>query len=470
MSMDEITELVGKDCPIMTTAVSASNDGASSQITKLTKQRDGVLSVLSTIKGLMIPEVITEAAEFSTGVPYYKTPDSIPTSAAANYGVTTTINGNIRDWQIDVVSPYDDTSNFVKLSDVSFSFDGINGTPIVSSGGSLIYCGSPSTYERCLVSTSTALSSAPYTNLVTVSAGTVPDDISSVNYITSSVTSTEYASGGSYYNANINKWMNDYDFGIDHLYHPLDQTGTYGIIAQLSVMTSGATTISANKTKIDNMDSSYRDYSQWTPLVSGADVEYYYENQFLVSGDMTSYFPVSADLLIDCGDDGSKGCIVSTAEYISPSGASYTDFTIIMLLDPLMTSPETSGLPSSAMNLSFYDDVTNNNRLLSITLSGDVVPISGAIWVDYVTFYAPGDLTSTIPTGSTLICEFTPSGSGDTVYFTPRYFTVYECEHKQDIRENGEGDNINYWDKTLVTISNGLPITKNISVVNIVGS
>jgi hypothetical protein len=476
MSLDGITELVGKDCPIMTFAMDSSSSGTVDQLAKLNRQKAGVEDVLNQIKGLIVPEIEIEASKFTSGVPYYKTPDSVPTSSAANYGVTTAINGNVRDWQIEIVSPYNNTSNFIKISGTSFSFDGIGATPIVPSAGALIYCGGD-TYTRCLVSTSTASSSAPYTNIVTVSAGSVPDNISSVNYVTSSVLSTSYASGGIHYNSKIDKWMKDYDFGIDHLYHPLGTTGTYGIVAQITSMTAGANVISNNKTKTDGMDGAYRDYSQWVSLVSGSSLEYVRENEFLVSGNMLSSFPVSADLLIDCGSDGSKGCIVSSAQYFEPSGASYTDFTITMVLEPYMASPATSALPTSAFKLNFIDDVDGSvtgivDRLLSISLSGsESNPITAFKWIDSVTFYTPGDLTSLVPTGSILICDFTPKSEEDeheNYHFTPRYFSVYACEHKSDLRENADGNYLLYADKTSVVLTNGLPITNKLSCVNVV--
>jgi hypothetical protein len=94
------------------------------------------------------------------------------------------------------------------------------------------------------------------------------------------------------------------------------------------------------------------------------------------------------------------------------------------------------------MNIVFTDD------LLSIQIAGGS-EIEGIEYENSVTFNCIGDQTSTLVAGTLLICEFEEE-------LTTRYFTVSSSVHLED----------EHADSTLVKLTNGLPITQNITTIN----
>lgn len=224
------------------------------------------------------------------------------------------------------------------------------------------------------------------------------------------------------------------------------------------------------------------------------------------------------DILNDCGVDKDKGGKVGISTYIPISASSYTECTVVTNILGYLNSPDLSAsilsMNTSAMNIMFDED------FLSATIYHDTVTIgtssyacildhtsslsnepgsgvdwetyweivyinspyptwssgkyyrtdgvsalSGAIRIDDVTFICPGDLVTTSElvsgnnnTGTTLICDFDDNYTSPL--FTPRFFTVYYSEHKSDPLS----------DKTKVIISDGLPITQNITSVSVVSS
>lgn len=222
-------------------------------------------------------------------------------------------------------------------------------------------------------------------------------------------------------------------------------------------------------------------------------------------------YQAGEDILCDCGVDKVKGSRIGYSVYTPASASSYTECTIVASINGYLNCPETSAsflsMSTSAMNITFDED------FLSATVYNDVVsvgasafacildhtsssltepvsgvnwetywenvsvnattpvwetdkyyratsdtPISGAIRIDDVTFQCPGNLVTTSVlvsgadnSGTILKCEF-----DDT--FTPRFFTVYYSEYKSNPLA----------DKTKITISDGLPITQNITSVSVV--
>lgn len=221
------------------------------------------------------------------------------------------------------------------------------------------------------------------------------------------------------------------------------------------------------------------------------------------------------DILSDCGVDKVKGGKVGFSEYTPLSASSYTECTIISSINGYLNSPETSAsflsMETSAMNITFdedfisayvYNDIVSvgtsafacvlDHTSSSLTEPGsganwetywEVVsvnavtpiweidkyyrktsetPIPGVIRIDDVTFQCPGDLVTTSilvsgadNSGTVLRCEFYGTY---TSWFSPRFFTVYYSEHKSNPLA----------DKTKITISEGLPITQNITSVSVV--
>ncbi len=425
--LNDIDNLLWYSAPIMTYAASASDASTTDQMAQLQSEKTAVENILSSATA-NVSGAVTSIAASSSGIPLFY----------GNFGVTTD-----RDWFIDAVSLMNlynlsasPTSAFSCSGDVKSSFP---------SGSLLVIDNGVDGYSRAYVYSSTSTSGASATTTVRVTAGTLATGIVTSHLAhVYDVTSTN---GPTYYTSEtaLQKWMNDFDFAYDHLNHAMDATGTYGINARIAALSAGTSTMTSNKNKYDSMDATYREYSDWTPILaaSGSNVDYIEQNQFICSGNLTSTFISGAQLLIDCGVDGVKGCTVSWSEYIPTSAASYTDCTIVMNVSAYMYSPSTSALATSAMNLNFDTDFQ------TMSISGGA-SVSGSVYFDPVTFRCPGDLTSILTVGTSLVADF-----NDT--FTPRYFTVYAVEHVNDSQA----------DHTKVTISNGLPLTTNISVVNI---
>jgi hypothetical protein len=215
------------------------------------------------------------------------------------------------------------------------------------------------------------------------------------------------------------------------------------------------------------------------------------------------------DILCDCGVDKVKGGKVGISTYIPISAASYTECTIVANMNEYLNSPTLSAsilaMSTSAMNIMFDEDfltATIYHDTVSIGTSAfscildhtssatnepgtginwetyweaitvnspgaawvsgvyyradGAAPLSGVIRVDDVTFRCPGDLTSELASGAVLMCAFDDEYT--TPAFTPRFFTVYYSEYLSDPLA----------DTTKVTISDGLPITQNITSVSIV--
>lgn len=417
--MEKLDELIGKDYPIMTYALSSSTTATTDQLASLIAEKEAIENVLSTINTDFETYILNTSIDMNGYVYTYDT-----------YSID-----NIRDWQIEVVTPISLTSLSSSASNV-FTCDGNVTTTFPAE--KIIYCDNTTYVSRCIVSSSSHNSG---TTTVTISAGDILPSISQVYDITSVHISSSFT------DENIIKWMDDFDFAYDHLHHPMNQTGTYGILARISMLQSASDTVTLNKNKQDQMDSVYRQYTTWTPIVSGSDIEYINEISFSCPSDMTSIFTSGSDLLIDCGVDKQKGSKVQTSTYILPSAASYTECVIVYDIEAYMETPATSALPTSAMNFAFDDTI------LSLYIGGD--EILGVEYVDPMTFKCPNDLTSELTTGTSLIGIFPDVDEDD---FSPRYFNVYGSEHKSNPQA----------DRTIVTINEGLPITSNIEVVNII--
>jgi len=437
--MDKITELVGKDYTIMTYALTTSTSAANDQLTKLQAEKIAITSVMNTIRTDLSVGIHEKAISISK-TEYFD----------VSYGGIT-----VRDWGIGVLSEislsgisYISATQFKCIGDKTNIFT--TSKPIIISNTTL--SSSVSGSIRSFVSSSSYDLGYTYIN---VSGIGIPSSISHVYSITTSHTST-----AGIYSDQIEKWMDDYDFAYDHLNCPVGVNGTYGINARIASLSTGMTIVDANKTKQDNMDNVYRQYTTWSPLVSISAGTLEYDDtapdniiSFYCSGDMTTNIPSGSDLLIDCGVDKQKGCKVTKVEYIPVSAASYTECTLIMDINAYMTSPSTSAVATSAMYMTFDD------AFQTISVSGS--DIHGAIYVDGVTFVCPGNMESVLLSGGVdnvgatqLVATFGPSTEE---YFSPRYFTVYNSIHLSNPHAN----------QTKVTIGEGLPITQNIETVSI---
>jgi hypothetical protein len=269
------------------------------------------------------------------------------------------------------------------------------------------------------------------------------------------------------YGTTMDTYVSDFDFAYDHLYHPLGVTGTYGIIGRIEALSGGQLTVNANKNKQDAINAAYMPYTEWTVTVSGAHVSFYDDGSdptsassmaFTCDSDMTStftYSPSGRRLLVDCGVDKQKGCEVLLSYYTEPQWTTYTEVTIT--INP---SGYTSSPALSALYINFDNPPPSSSEphleTINISGSGGPIPISGATYQDVVTFIVVGDQTSTYVHDLPIICTY---DSGND-----RYFLVYESQ----LRTGTETLINRLAGKTLVKLTNGIPITTNITSVSIV--
>jgi len=477
--MNKITELIGKEYSIMTYALSTSTSAATNQLDSLIEERDAILDIMSVNILSPMNSYLTNKATSLGGT----------LVTFGSYGV-----GNIGEWVIYIRNKifinslsYNNSNSFMCIGqDMTYTF----------TTNKQLLCNLGGTYVRCNVVSSTYTTDT----IVTVSGGELTSDLSEIydvsatytpgytfldnnsvvkdnvtfvdeetfttsslhnlpvgleietnlgittimtyegdgkytvfpNILTSSLNTVGVPEGISWNNdATIIKYISNYDFAYDHLYHPLGSTGTYGILGKISALSSGMDIMNFNKNKQDQINSIYREYTTWSPLPETP----IYENEmtFYYPSDMTSVFTSGAPLLIDCGVDGNKGVDVISSEYI---GDPYTK--VIIIPDILETySKSTSG---STMNITFTDN------LLSVQISGGSF-LTDVEYEDGVTFNYPGN---ELPEETKLICTF------DDSLIPIRYFIVSGSE------------TINtHTNSTMVKLGNGLPITENMTTINI---
>lgn len=441
--MDGITEFVGKTAPIMTYASGSSVDSITAQIAKLNSEKTAVEGVLTKITNDLT--VVLNAKAISLGGTL---------STFGQFGIK-----NVGEWIITIgPNKYNMTYNFLDNTTVQDH----------------VTC--PTTASKFVISAAhdiplgtvvtTSCSPIPVTilgkvgNTYTVDPENLNNTISTVGLVATGLWDSD---------AIITKFVSDFDFAYDHLNAPLSATATYGINANLASLASSSISVAANKVKTDNMDSIYRSYTQWTKVLDNTDpllpdVGYYIDPEtgddtkmmFYCSNDMTSTFPVSADILIDCGVDKQKGGIVDTCTYVPVSAGDYTEVTIVINTDGYMATYPVS---ASFADINMAFDNPPSASLLSVQVFGGLFStISGVVYNDLVSFLCPGDMTSTIPSGAIIVATYDdlPVEEGGTPI---RYFTVYASEHKSSTDAN----------RTIVTISNGLELTTNIEAVSIVG-
>jgi hypothetical protein len=456
--MNTITELVGKNYPVMTYALSESTTSVNNQYADAVNEKNAVISVLSSCNTNVRNEIQKAATALSGYQTIYSDFGSYDSTRGWPYdsSVTTGDPGNLNHWVINTVESIS-VSGLSTSGASAFSCFG-DETGHFPSGSTMLWLDEDENkWARVLITETKLISGATsgseddmtYVSVSAESLGyTIPSGITDIctiidtyNYSSSYIT-TNYP--------NIATWSNKFLFALDHLTLPLNSSsgGTYGLNAKVGALSLGSASVAANKTKQDLVDYVYREFTTWTPVTSTA--SYVSVNSFLCpGGDMTSEFPSGTDLLIDMGIDNEVGCVVSASEYIPAWRSTYTEATVVLNVSGYIYSPATSALPLSAVTFSLDEDLIS----VSVSSHSGITPIPGAIYQDPVTIIWPGDITSTIPSGSTLICEFS---SGDTEYFTPRYFTVYHVELEHDIRAG----------KTLVTVQDGLPLTENVWQIN----
>jgi hypothetical protein len=259
----------------------------------------------------------------------------------------------------------------------------------------------------------------------------------------------------------ITKYISDFDFAYDHLNAALS-AAIYSVQGKIDALTASLATVNTNKTHQDDMNSIYLGYTQWQKVFDNTtalpDVTYYggTGNQFSCSGDVLNttmpYLSAGADLLIDCGLDGKRGCIISDSSYIPVSAGNYTLVTIVA--DVRSYPPD---LVSGEVNITF--DNPPSAALLSVTPSGGS-PITGLVYNDTVSFTCLGNVTGTLVQGTKLIAHY------NDILTEYRYFSVHASEYNP---VSGGPYNPTDADKTIFTISNGLTITPNITSVSVVG-
>lgn len=457
--MDTITELVGKDYPIMTYAVSASDTSISDEYTHAVNEKNAIIGVLSSCNTNIRSEIQVAATSLSG----YQTIYTDFGLYNSNWGwpydstVTTSSTGSVTHWLIDVVTSVD-VSGLTTSGASAFVCDGDKTSYfIVDDNIPMLWLDKDTnTWARVIITESILISGATsgseddmtYVSVSAEALGyTIPTgithicDITSTYNYTSSYITTNYP--------NIATWSNKFLFALDHLTLPLNSSsgGTYGINAKVGALAQGYTMITANKTKQDLMDYVYREFTTWEEFATAT---YVSENSFLSPGNLTSTLPSGTDLLIDMGVDNEVGCIVSASEYIPAWRSTYTEATVIYNLYGYIYDPETSALPISAVTITLDDGFT------SVSVSGGP-NLPGARYVDPVTIIWPGDITSIIPSGTSLVCDYDNLLPPEPPqHVTPRYFTVYNVSVEHDDRAN----------KTLVTVQDGLPLTEHVWRVN----
>jgi hypothetical protein len=433
--MNTIDELVSKNYPINVYALDQGTTSVETQLNDLYNERDTLSDILNTITIELSSAVIDKSDTMNGFHSIYQ--NSGGQTEYGPYGVS-----SVRNWCID-------TGN-----DSGFTVNGMFNTFSILNGdftssfpsGSDIICANNTDdqHVKCTITLSQYVSGYNLTTVHTSSHNMITKTITNVYYITGTYNSSTFT------DYNLVKYMNDFDFIYDHLNHPMDLTGTYGIKARIQLMEQGQNTINANSNKMAQMDNVYRQYSSWVPVLSGSEIEYINETSFRCDTDKTELFSTDKELLIDCGIDKIKGCKVKSTEYIPLWLNDYTEVTITIDINGYIENEQTSSLPVSALNISFEDNFTT----VKYFSNDEYIIIPDVHYVDELTFYLPTDLTSLLPTGTKIIVEYNEDFPKNI-----RYFTIYEIENKINT----------YADTTIVNVYDGLPITENISIVNVLG-
>lgn len=377
--MNTLDKLLSKDYNYMQYAMNSSTDTTAQQIIDLTAERDVLIDTLDTITSEMLTYLGSDPNNF------------LHTNATAGFGVTTapSPSGNVSEWSVFV-----DITNSISLSadgDISFIAGGDETSRFTSDLLILCDCGTDGLIP-------VIVSDSEYnvgTNSTSVSAGPAYSD---GHFITTNLLNlVEY--DHVYSSTPELNWDNDpyivqrqneYIFTYDHLYHPLGSSGSYGVVPRLAALIAAAGMISNNKTQADSSTSNYLRFTNWgdgtvtgvTPVVKDALLDNSGVNtvtfesvvSFSCSGDMTSSFPVSGGLLMDCGVDGMRAGDVSTATYFPPSAGDYTAITV---------------LPD------FYLPFLTSN-LASVSASGSIIALNDLTYIDGESFSCSGDVTSSL--------------------------------------------------------------------------
>jgi hypothetical protein len=406
--MDEITTFLGIDYPLASFAATSTGTSLDEQISKLTDQKYGIEEVV--MAGISSDMSALLAAK-----------------ATALGGTLTTYGG----YAITDVGEWTITVGGNKYCPQYIFLDNTN--PVK---GDVVYLAADSFSCDVLIPDGTLLATNLGNISILTSAGSVYTTNESI--LTPSLSYVANRQGSLWdSNADIVKLISDFDFAYDHIHQPIGSSGTYGIQAKIDSLTTSSAIVAINKTKQDNMDIIYRPYSQWTPL-DGIPI-YINESSFAFPGENPLVFIPQTDLLIDCGPDKSKGCKVLSTEYIAPSAGSYTECVIV------------SDVESYISGTGSYVDLSFSNDLLSVMLLNGT-PITGIEYNDEVSFNCPNDQATYLQVGTRLMCTF--SGAYPT-----RYFKVYGTETKSN----------SFAGYLIITLTNGLPITNNIEIINIIG-
>lgn len=431
--MNKIDELVSKDYPINVFATDQGSSSVETQLNALYEERDNLLDILNTISIELSSDIIDKANEINGYQSIYTS--SGGQTEYGSYGVS-----SVRNWCIDtgIDSGFNVSGMFNAFSilDGDFTSSFPSGTDILCINNEDIE------HVKCTITLSAYVSGMNLTTVYTSSHTMITKTITNVYYITGTYNSSTFS------DYNLVKYMDDFDFIYDHLNHPMGLTGTYGINARIELLEQGKNTIDLNKNKLDQMDTVYRQYSSWTPVLSGSEIEYITDTSFRCNGDNTLLFIPDKELLIDCGVDKIKGCKVKSTEYIPEWLNNYSEVTMTIDINGYMNNYQTSSLPVSALNISFEDGFLSIKYLEN----DEYITLDDVYYVDEVTFYIPNDLTSIIPSGTQLIVEY-----NEVFPKNIRYFSIYEIENKINT----------YADTTIINIYDGLTITENISVVNV---
>lgn len=428
--MSDITTYVGTVFSTQQYAMNSALGATDDKISSLNEEKSAVLDVMNEMTIRLNAIIDGRAFDEQKGVYKY-----------GGYGTTTLRSPSA--WNIENLIEYTILTNIEYVSSTQFNTNITGTSPTI---GEIIWCDNTDYYSRCSV--------------VNVSGGTLKTiTVSSANLynnelVTSNIQKVRriISEGGIYTGEDITKIQDDFDFAYNHIHETPNVTaGIYGgIDSKISAIESAKPVLEAMQTKQNDIMNIYKPYTSWTPAVTSSPVSYINEMSFSYPEDVTSIFPSGTSLLVDCGGDGQRGCKVKTVEYIPPSASDYTEITIIMDIVPYMQSPSTSALELTAMQITFDDG------FVSVTSSPENV-ITSASWVDPVTFHCSGDVTSTVTSGAsggTTATQIIVTYNGTTL--PTRYFRTYHSTHLSNPNAGC----------TVITISDGLPITSSISEVN----
>ena len=448
--MDKLDSMLYKDYALQQTGASISSNAIATNLSDAVAERDALIGVLNKIISDLDAHFLQKTVDNVADV-FFK-------NTALDYGNTTVTawKGYNYITELDNSGPEDnvtyiDPTSFSCLNDHSSVF---------ASGGTLITPTPGGAVNNCVVwPVGNFVCDCGVDGLKYVAASGASYDIgmnlTTVGLIGNSITSN--IRKVSYYNAQYSEtppvnWDSDtyitvreadFVFTYDHLHKPITATGTYGVLAKIASITAGAATVTANKNKVDQVNDTYTKYSKWSKILDNfdpllADVSFLSTITFSCSGDMTTTFPVSSSVMMDCGVDGIKGGDVSAVEYIPSWRSSYTK---------IVLTPDLINSTTQEMFLSSY--------LKSVSVSGTMILDNNdpgkddVAFVDEITMLSHNDHTLDFPVGtSKVLCDNDIDGIFE--------FIVYSVEAKSDQS-----------DCTIVTYTNGLPITANLRNVSI---